>query len=302
VPVLVNARARAGRKAGAAAMIEEVREACRDAGLVADVRAIEGAALERSAREAVAAGARSVVVAGGDGTVRSAAQVLAGTGVRLGILPLGTLNHFARDAGIPVDLVEAAKVVAAGTARAVDVGDLDGVVFVNTSSLGFYPHLVRVRDQHERSSRLGRLGALVPATWRVLRRFRSMEVHVRGPGSETETIRTPLVFVGNNEHELGPRIGRRERLDRGVLFFAALPESGRFALLATALRSLVVSTLPEGTRAMLAREITVDVGPRRTWVGIDGEVRPVRGVLHYRVRPGALEVLAPGPGAKAETP
>src|SRR4051794_24863581 len=85
---------------------------------------------------------RAVVVAGGDGSVRAVASVIAGTDLPMGVLPLGTLNHFARDLGIPLDLQGATAVIARGITRPVDVGEVNGRVFVNNSSIGIYPLMV----------------------------------------------------------------------------------------------------------------------------------------------------------------
>ena len=87
-----------------------------------------------------------LIVGGGDGTISAAASALVGTETRLGILPLGTLNHFARDLGIPTDLDEAAKLIAAGAERRVDVAEMNGRIFINNSAIGLYPLMVVDRD------------------------------------------------------------------------------------------------------------------------------------------------------------
>lgn len=88
-----------------------------------------------------------VVAAGGDGTISSVAAELAGTGKVLGILPAGTLNHFAQDLKIPSDLGAAAEVIARGEARCVDVGEVNGRVFINNCGVGLYPAIARKRQQ-----------------------------------------------------------------------------------------------------------------------------------------------------------
>ena len=78
-------------------------------------------------------GAVLVIAGGGDGTISAVASVLAGTGKVLGVLPLGTRNHFARDLGISGDLAEAVRVLSEGMERRVDVGEVNGRVFINNS-------------------------------------------------------------------------------------------------------------------------------------------------------------------------
>jgi diacylglycerol kinase family enzyme len=99
-----------------------------------DIRGSAEAARERAARGEVDA----LVVGGGDGTIGTVASVLSGTGIPLGVLALGSLNHFAKDLGIPLDLEAAVAVISAGTMRAVDVAEVNGQVFVNNSSIGLY--------------------------------------------------------------------------------------------------------------------------------------------------------------------
>ena len=95
-----------------------------------------------------------IVAGGGDGTIHTIAAVLAGTGVPLGILPLGTLNHFAKDLGIPMELHDAVDVVAAARGVNVDVGEVNGIVFINNSSIGVYPYMVLDRERLRRRRRL----------------------------------------------------------------------------------------------------------------------------------------------------
>ena len=80
------------------------------------------------------------------------------------MLPLGTLNHFARDLGIPTDVDEAAKLIAAGKDRRVDVAEMNERIFINNSAIGLYPLMVRDRDLQQkllgRSKRAGDAGRL----------------------------------------------------------------------------------------------------------------------------------------------
>ena len=108
-----------------------------------------------------------MVVAGGDGTLASAAAVLAGTGTALAVLPGGTLNHFARDHGIPTELDEALELATAGREAEVDVGYVNDLLFLNTSSVGAYVQFVELRDRLERH--LGYRTASILAGLRILR-------------------------------------------------------------------------------------------------------------------------------------
>ena len=300
VPVFLNAKARAIRNEGVPPVLARVREACEAAGLPARIEVIEPDRMEDAIRRALASGAETVVVGGGDGTVRTAAQVLAGSDVALGILALGTLNHAARDLGLPTDLGESARAVARGEARKIDVGELDGKVFVNNSSLGLYPSMVRVRQESERRFQIGHLGAVVRACWRTFWRFPVLEIDVQRPEGLGRLV-TPMVFVGNGEYALGPKVGTRKSLEDGVLFLCTLESVGRWRTLWLGVRSLFTPVPKEKhMKCLFAQEVAIRLPRGPVWVSLDGEVRRAEGKLLYRVRPKALTVLAPPPSAKSE--
>ena len=111
----------------------------------------------------------AVVVGGGDGSIRTVAGVLAGSEVPLGILPLGTLNHFAKDLGIPLHLGEAAEVIAKGAQRDVDLAEVNGETFINNSWIGIYPYMVLDRERRRAHHKVAKWMAMVPALFRARR-------------------------------------------------------------------------------------------------------------------------------------
>ncbi|MCA1619077.1 MAG: hypothetical protein LC795_07150 [Acidobacteria bacterium] len=246
-------------------------------------------------RRALSEGARAVVAGGGDGTVGSVAGALAGTDLPLGVLPLGTLNHFAKDLGIPLGLEEAARNVCEGRVVSVDVGEVNGQVFVNNSSLGLYPRIVRRREKLQEREGSGKWSALARAGLAVLRRHPFLNVRLDADGRRI-TRKTPFVFVGNNEYETeGLQLGGRSRLDAGRLSLYVAHRTGRLGLL-----RLVLSALLGRLRqahdfdALRAEEIWVETRrAKRLPVATDGEVTVMTTPLHYRVRPGALKVIVP---------
>lgn len=265
-------------------------------GVEADLHAVApdelGTACEAAAR---AQGCGAVVVAGGDGTVGAAAGALAGSGRPLGILPLGTLNHFARDAGIPFDLDEAIAVIAAGRTRQVDLGEVNGRIFVNNSAVGLYPRMVREREAQQRrlgrSKRLAMLVASLRALWRFSRR--RLTVRVAGAAAPIET---PLLFVGNNRYETALlTLGRRSALDRGELCLYAPLAAGRLRLLSLALRALFGRVDQRRDFLSLDGIAEAEIGSRRQrlTVAADGEAWPMETPLRYRSRPGALTLIVP---------
>jgi len=249
-----------------------------------------------AARQAIAAGACAVVAGGGDGTVSSIASVLVGTSTSLGVLPLGTLNHFAKDVGIPQDLAAAVATIVAGHTRNVDVGEVNGRTFLNNASIGMYPDIVIERE------RLRQLGyqkwiALAIASARILHRYRGMALRLAA-GDAVERVRTSFLFVGNNEYQVdGLSLGARPRLDGGRLFAYLAPrvrtrELPKLLALALAGRARERQVL----ESMDASELRVDTpGRGRLRIALDGEVTVMGAPLQFRARPGALRVIAPAP-------
>jgi diacylglycerol kinase family enzyme len=273
-----------------------VAEAFSSRGVEARVElAREGVQVVELARRALQNGARAVVAGGGDGTVSAVASALAGTDRPLGVLPLGTLNHFAKDLGIPLALEEATRNICEGRAVSVDVGEVNGQVFINNSSLGLYPRIVRRREKLQERSGSGKWSAFLRAGVVVLRRYPFLDVRLSADGEEIAR-RTPFVFVGNNEYEVeGTNIGARERLDAGRLSLYVAHRTGRLGLLRLALRALFGGLRQaKDFDALRAQEIWVETRrPKRLPVATDGEVNVMTTPLYYRVRPGALRVIVP---------
>jgi diacylglycerol kinase family enzyme len=246
------------------------------------------------ARRAAREGNGVVVAAGGDGTVNAVAAQIVGSRAALAVIPLGTLNHFARDVGIPLDLDRAVRAIVAGHRQRIDVGAVNGRIFVNNSSIGLYPSVV-IRREKRRRQGSGRWAALFWASLTVLRRHPMLDVRLQMNGS-ARSYRTPLVFVGNNEYAIeGPGLGRRSGLRDGTLAIYVSRRHGRHGLLALALRSLFRS-LREALdlEALTATHVTIETRRRHLAVATDGEVNVMATPLQYENRPGALEVVVPG--------
>jgi YegS/Rv2252/BmrU family lipid kinase len=294
VPVLLN---RAGGTAAADPQIAaKVRDALSAAGVDADVELIDGADCEARCREIAERGGPVAVVGGGDGTISAAASALAGSDVMLGVLPLGTLNHFARDLGIPADLEEAARLIAARKARRVDIGEMNGRAFINNSAIGLYPLMVVDRDaQRRRLGRSKRL-AMIVASVRTLARFNRQRLTLTVNDETTGRIDTPLLFVGNNDYRIDmPAPGTRESLEDGQLCVLVMRKKTRRGLLAASLRALFGrSRADDMVRIEGVQRLRVSMHRRRHLaLSLDGEVIRAEPPLDYRIRKGALRVIAP---------
>lgn len=240
------------------------------------------------------AGARIIAAGGGDGTISTVGASLIGTGCVLGVLPLGTLNHFAKDLRIPLELEAAAQNLIAGVVIDVDVGEVNGHIFLNNSSLGLYPRVVRHRDITREQLGWGKWPALVWASLVALRRYPLLDVKLHADGQE-RTRRTPFVFVGNNEYQIaGFNLGARKRLDGGRLSVYVTRDVGRLGLLRLAARALTGRLREEKDfDAMLVEDLAIETRRKRLRVSTDGEIRLMTGPFHYRLRRAALQVIVP---------
>lgn len=296
ISVIINERSgtAAGPDAGA-----EIQTLFARAGVQARLERVrEPGDIAARARQAASRG-DTLVAAGGDGTVGSVAGVAVETTATFGVLPMGTLNHFAKDAGLPLDLEGAVSVIVAGHVRLLDVGDVNGRIFVNNSSVGLYPRMVLERKAEQRRGhrKWTAFAIAMVRTWRDYRMVVARLV-VDGKGA---VVRTPFIFVGNNQyHAEGFQLGGRSRLDEGRLSIFVAPDAGRFEILTLPLRALInrLSSIAPFV-AFQSETVAVDMSRRRVGVALDGEVAILQAPLVYRVRPRALRTLV---AASPDTP
>ncbi len=273
---------------------EQVEEAFRANNLDARISlAKSGADISELAKRAAKSDVQIIVAGGGDGTVSAVAAEIVRTNKTLGVLPLGTLNHFAKDLQIPLDMKEAVRVISENYTQMVDVGEINEQIFINNSSIGLYPNIVRQREQHQKSG-YGKWFAFVRATVETLRRYAPLHVKLKIESKEIMR-RTPFVFVGNNEYEMEIfNVGSRKCLDAGKLSLYLLHRTGKFGLLRLALRTLFGKLRQaKDFEAFCIEEIKIETRRKRLLVARDGEVEKMNAPLHYKIRPQALSVIVP---------
>jgi diacylglycerol kinase family enzyme len=273
---------------------EKVGQALAAAGVPAEIELVSGGECSVRCRAIAERGDPLLIVGGGDGTIGAAASALAGSQMKLGILPLGTLNHFARDLGLPADVGESAAIIAVGNARWVDVAEMNGQIFINNSAIGLYPLMVVDRDlQRKRLGRSKRL-AMVVATIRTLVRFGHQRLTLT-INDQQERADTPLLFVGNNDYriDLGAP-GRRESLEAGQLSVLVMRKKTRRGFIGASIRALLNRARPDDMERIDGVE-RLRVSSRRSQltVSLDGEVVSAAPPLDYKIRKRALRVIAP---------
>ena len=274
---------------------DKIAAALTAAGVEAKVELIDGGECTARCAAAVERGDPLLIVGGGDGTISAAASALAGTDTTLGILPLGTLNHFARDLAIPNDLDAAVILIASGSERRVDVAEMNGEVFINNSAIGIYPLMVVDREaQQKRLGRSKRL-AMVVASLRTLARFKHQRLALTVNDEAEARVDTPLLFVGNNDYrvDLGAA-GQRASLEDGHLCVLVMRKKTRVGLIAATVRALLNRSRADDLVRIDGVECLGVASHRsRLTVSLDGEVISAAPPLEYRIRKQALRVIAP---------
>ncbi|MBV9564172.1 MAG: hypothetical protein JOY90_27570 [Bradyrhizobium sp.] len=297
IPVFIN---RGGGAAAAAGdeLAKQVAEAFAAAGVTADVQLVEAREIAGAVRKASET-SRRLVVGGGDGTMGCVAQALADRPeVELAILPLGTLNHLARDLAIPSQLEEAAALAVNGTAIPVDVALVNDHRFVNNASVGLYPFMVRRRDDARERTGLPKWLATLPAAWAALSRLPHHRLRI-DTGQGERPLVTSLLFIGNNRYALeAGSVGTRDSVADGLLSIFAVARRTRLGLIWFALRTLVGRADRNADFVAIGESetLTVHSSGDSIEIALDGEVRRLPSPLHFRVDPGKLKIVAPGQG------
>lgn len=263
-----------------------------------EVEEAEPDELRRHLEGVVAEGAKRILVAGGDGTIASAATLVAGTSTELAILPGGTLNHFARDHGIPTDMDEAARVASAGTIKPVDLGRVNDRVFLNTSAIGAYVPFVRVRERFE--PRFGYAIASFLAFIRMFSSLRTFDVELEVEGVR-KSYRSSLVFIGVGERDLKlPALGSRVRNGKRGLHVMVVQGRRPARLFAVALAGIAKGTrqaarLPQFD-SFIVDSCRVDLRRSSPTIALDGELKMMVTPLQYRLERDAFRLLVPAAG------
>lgn len=268
-----------------------------EAGHEARVTSASGPDIVETVERAAASDAEVIVVGGGDGTVACAANRLIGTDKALGILPLGTLNLYARDLRTPNDLEDAVPALARGIIRPLDVAEVNGRIFLNHSALGLYPLMVKEREDTRKRRHLSKWPAMAIAMAKALRRYPLLTVGL-DLGNGPVTLVTPALAVSNNPYAEGfGSFLRRDRVDGGelALYLARHRQPLHMARL---MLGLVLGTWQgdQELEVLHVREFTVTSRRSRLRVANDGELEIMTPPLTYRMRPKALNVLVPATG------
>lgn len=230
-----------------------------------------------------------VVAAGGDGTVNMVAQLAVELGLPLGVLPVGTLNHFAKDLGLPLSFEEAVQAVCTGRTKPVDYSTVNNRLFLNNASIGIYPSVVLDRDGKDYVSKL-----LATTTSFIAALFRDHTVRADITcGDLHTTVRSPLLFIGNNIYEL-ERVGftKRNNMQSGKMLLYIVKATRTRALILLALLSLFgMRRRHADILRETSKSITIRIQRKDISVAVDGEVVRLECPLVFATHPGGLQVI-----------
>ena len=279
-----------------------IQQACDTAGRGFELMDVDDPGkLPALAREAVQRAQKAqgvVVAAGGDGTLNAVAQAVLGSGCAYGVLPQGTFNYFSRTHGIPADTAEALQVLLHASARPVQVGLVNGRVFLVNASLGLYPKLLEDREAWKQQLGRSRLVAFGAGLLTLLRGYRSLRLRIEVQGT-VRKVRTPTLFVGNNAlqmEQLGFPLAKD--IDGGALAAIMLRPVSRLAMLALLLRG-AFGKLGEAGQVISIPCVRMNVhsarafGARRVKVATDGEIVWLPMPLEFEVAPEPLWLIRP---------
>lgn len=270
----------------------------------AEIHLISGAEVEPTVSRLSGTGHFGrIIVGGGDGTVTSVAGLLAGSGVAMGILPLGTMNLMAKAIGMSGDLVVAVEQLQHAEARDVDAARAGNRLFLHHVSFGIQPRIVRIRERLGYNSRLTKMLAGLRALFSVLLRPQSRRMSLKIDGQPRD-IKAPALIVSNNIYEDSAWL-KQARLDEGLLGVYALKPMSRLAF-----ARLALDLLRGRWRDNLniaedhARSVTIEItrrrlgrSRRRIWATVDGELSMLDLPLTIASEPGVLKMLVPRPSA-----
>jgi diacylglycerol kinase family enzyme len=289
--VIMNQGSGAGDKL---ALNQEIETAFKSHGWQVEYVMVDRRDVQRRTRSAVAHASGAVVVAGGDGTINAVASACVGVNRPLGIVPAGTFNYVARNLGLPTDIAEAVSVIVNGLTRGVDIGEVNGRIFLNNAGFGLYSKMVERRENDKRRFGRSRLVAFLSGLRCLLGVHPLYKIDLTADG-KFERLRTTTLFFGCNALQLEHfNVAAADCLRQGKLAVLSLKLHSRWDI-AVATCAALIGRLDkaDSTDAFCASTVHVQTRRRRLKVAIDGEIARLRPPLRVTLRPGALQVFAP---------
>jgi YegS/Rv2252/BmrU family lipid kinase len=291
--VILNANAGTANATGVTAeMLESLFEAN---GLDVTIDADGERPLADRISDAMASGVPNIVAAGGDGTITALASALVGTDKNLAILPLGTVNALAKDLNVPLDLAAAVAALSTGQSHLIDVGEVNGRVFLHKVVVGLIPGLAagreHIRGRQDTGAKIGFLRYI----FRRLARTKRIAVVIESDDGKRRVERVQAIAVASNAYDEGlGQFFSRHSLDRGTLTLYILRHFTARDFIRLTTRMLLGRWQNDEALSMESvKTVTIDMRKSQLKVMFDGEVETLQTPLQFTIRPRALSVIVP---------
>ncbi|WP_336929149.1 diacylglycerol/lipid kinase family protein [Acinetobacter tandoii] len=235
-----------------------------------------------------------IVAAGGDGTLNAVAKALLGSNIPLGILPLGTFNYVARVLNIPLEIMQAAEVIATGQIRSIHVAKINDQIYLNNASLGLYPLFIQRRELY--NAKFGRfpLHAYTSGLDVLIRDRKELKLEVEVDG-KIYPVKTPLIFFGNNQLQLAEmKLRIAKCAEQGQVAGVVVAKSDKLTLFRMLLQ-LIRGELEQApdVYSFAADDVKVFSRREKLTVALDGEIVEMRPPLHITVQKNAVNIMVP---------
>ena len=251
--------------------------------------------IDEAVKTASEHGVATIIAVGGDGTVSSVASAIVRLKLplRLGVVPSGTFNHFAKDIGIPLEMEKAFEIALSGQTKLVDIAAVNDIYFINNSSLGIYPEIVKEREGLEKKG-LSKKKAFLVTLYSVFKKLPKITISFDA-GNSSISKKTSFIFIGNNKYSLdGLAIGSRNNLDQGILSVFMAHNIGKFEMLSLGIKAALGNIAEEKSFDTAGlRECIIKITPPEILVSHDGEISRMKGPLKYKIHSLALQVIIP---------
>ena len=235
-----------------------------------------------------------IVAAGGDGTLNAVASELLHQEIPLGVLPLGTFNYVARVLNIPLDIIQAAEVIATGESRSSHVARINDRIYLNNASLGLYPLFIKKRELYNRKFGRFPLHAYTSGLDVLIRDRKELKLEIE-VNQQKYPVKTPLIFFGNNQlqlQEMNLKIAKCAEI--GEVAGVVLAKSDKMSLFKT-LFQLIRGQLENAADvySFSGEKVTVYSKKAKLTVAIDGEITEIATPLKFNVDKNALKIMVP---------
>ncbi|MEO7617589.1 MAG: diacylglycerol kinase family protein [Candidatus Saccharibacteria bacterium] len=253
---------------------------------------VEGDAMLVAAQKLLKQGCTALVAGGGDGSLGQIAGFAASKGIPFAALPFGTLNHFAKDIGLPSDHAALIQILEVEKTKQIDFATAGDKVFLNNSSIGIYPELVFRRE--DREQRIGKWPAAALSLIDIIRKpLNCVSLTITHDGDEL-TVKTPFVFIGNNDYGFDSfGVNKRDKLDAGSLSLCIFRGQSRPLLIWHLLRSAFGRPSKGVLDCYSAKNIVIVSAQEILDITFDGEITQQQSPIHYSIHKKALTIIAP---------